>query len=96
MRFDKWYRCDIVHWDERHTKYDAVRDQKNYKTYPCYREYWEANYACQDDLFDFLMELAFAKRANDYFEGDYASHEIQIFPTAYDNPKQAERKTLTY
>ncbi|EAS07366.4 hypothetical protein TTHERM_00568030 (macronuclear) [Tetrahymena thermophila SB210] len=96
LRFERWFRCDLVYHDQRHTKFDQVKNQKNYKTYPCYREYYEAQYACQDDMFDFLMELAYARRAADNFESDFASHELTTLPTFYDTPKAAERKTYTY
>jgi len=46
LRFERWFRCDLVYHDLRHTKFDHVKNQKNYKTYPCYREYYEAQYAC--------------------------------------------------
>lgn len=47
-------------------------------------------------MFDFLMELAYIRRANDTFEGDHSSHEISILPTFYDTPKAGEKKTYTY
>lgn len=65
MRFEKWWRCDMVFHDER-DKYDhgpAVGS----KTYPCFREYYESIYACADDIFKYLVELSYAKRANDFF-----------------------------
>lgn len=97
LRFERWFRCDLVYHDLRTTKFDQVKNQKkNYKTYPCYREYYEAQYACQDDMFDFLMELAYIRRANDTFEGDHSSHEISILPTFYDTPKAAEKRSYTY
>jgi len=47
-------------------------------------------------MFDFLMELAYVKRANDTFDEEHANHEMKLIPTIYDTPKEAERKTLTY
>lgn len=96
LRFDKWDRCDFVYYDERSTKYDHVKDYKNYKHYPCYREFYEAQYACSDDLFDFLMELAHQKRANGVTDYEVMNHEIKRFPTIYDSPKRTEKRTLTY
>jgi hypothetical protein len=96
LRFDKWDRCDFVFYDDRSTKYDQVKDLKNYKHYPCYREFYEAQYACSDDLFDFLMELSHQKRANGITHYDVESHEIKRLPTIYDSPKRTEKRTLTY
>ncbi len=39
-------------------------------------------------MFDFLMELAYARKANDTFEGDHANHETIIQPTYHDTPKK--------
>lgn len=96
MRFEKWWRCDMVYYDQRDTKYDYRVDQENYKAYPCFREFYEANYACQDDLFDFLMELHYAKQANDWFPEDAHNYEMMLFPTTYDAPKPGNNEVLTY
>ncbi len=61
----------MANYDLRDKKFDYVKDQKNYKAYPCYRQFYEATYACDDTMFDFLLELAYAKRANDTFEGNF-------------------------
>lgn len=96
LRFDKWNRCDMAFYDLRDKKFDYVIDQKNYKNYPCFREFYEAQYACQDDLFDFLMELSYSRQANDLFEEDVSRHEFQMFPTVLDSPKYNEKRTMTY
>jgi len=95
LRFERWYRCDEVYYDKR-DQYDYNPDQSKYKHYPCYRHFYEAQYACTDDFFDFLMELAYAKQASDTFEGDWSQREIRAFPTIYDTPNKADRKTYTY
>lgn len=95
MRFEKWWRCDMVFYDER-DKYDLNPNPKLSKNYPCFREYYESVYACSDDIFKYLIELAYAKRANDFFEGDISNNEITSYPTIFDNPKNAERTTYTY
>lgn len=89
LRFEKWFRCDLIYHDKKATKFEYQKDQTQYKAYPCYREFYEANYACQDDMFDFLMELAYARRANDTWEGDHSNIELQLQPTRYDSPKSA-------
>lgn len=47
-------------------------------------------------MFDFLMELAYSRRAADLFEGDHANYEMSLLPTFYDTPKKAEKRTYTY
>jgi hypothetical protein len=42
------------------------------------------------------MELAFAKRANDTFETDWANYETSLLPTFYDTAKKDERKSYSY
>ena len=44
----------MLFYDERH-KFDYK--VKDFKNYPCFREFYEANYACSDDLFEFMMEF---------------------------------------
>ncbi len=49
FKFDKWFECDAYH--------DGT--QKNYaaknQDYPCYKHFYEAQYACSDQLFDYLL-----------------------------------------
>jgi hypothetical protein len=47
-------------------------------------------------MFDFLMELAYCKRANQTLEYNRYNHEMGRFPTIYDSPKNAERIKKTY
>jgi hypothetical protein len=96
MRFERWWRCDQVYYDDRAVKYDHAPLIGKSKKYPCYREYYEAIYACADDIFKYLIELAYNKRANNFFEADYSNKEILSFPTVYDTPKAPERITYTY
>jgi hypothetical protein len=95
LRFEKWWGCDMVYHDIRH-KYDYNLDQTKWKSYPCFRYFYEAQYACTDDYFDFLMELAYAKTASDKFMADHSNAEIAAFPTVFDTPKKIDRKTYTY
>ncbi len=64
--------------------------------YPCFREWYEASYACADNIMKFLMELSFAKKAQDFWVGDVSNSEMRMFPTIYDSPKAADRITYTY
>lgn len=83
------------YYDKRH-EYDYNPDQSKAKPYPCFRHFYETQYACTDDMFDFLMELTYAKQANDTFEDDWRNTEIQAYPTIYDTPNKSKRKTYSY
>jgi hypothetical protein len=48
MRFERWWRCDQVYYN-RAVKYDHALLIAKSNKYPCYREYYEAIYACADD-----------------------------------------------
>ena len=72
MRFEKWWRCDEVHYQDRTTKYDrnpkhSLRNMQPEQHYPCYRDYYETTYACADNILKFLVELAYAKRAMNFW-----------------------------
>ena len=85
----------MIYYDKR-DNYDYNLDQTKYKAYPCYRQFYEAQYACTDDMFEFLMELAYAKQASDNFEDDWRNNDLSNNPTIYDTPNKAKRKTYTY
>ena len=63
----------MVFYDDRH-KYDYK--ENDFKNYPCFREFYEAQYSCSDDLFEFMMELSYAKQAAGTFQEDYANWEL--------------------
>ena len=94
LRFEKWHNCDMKFSDYRKGP-DGVIDQRNFKNYPCYREFYEANYACSDDYMDFLMELSYSKNAKDFHMSDISNTELTIPPSAYDNP-DLNRKVYHY
>jgi hypothetical protein len=93
LRFDRWYRCDLVHGDLKHNQFD-FKDKKPGNKYPCFREWYEAGYTCNDDLFDFMMELAYAKSSINFDPQD-TGVELGFPAKRYDNPDQ-NRKTYTY
>jgi hypothetical protein len=101
MRFEKWYKCDSVYYEDRNTEFDRNPDKgmKNLKPhdfYPCYKEWYETSYACADNILKYLIELAYSKRAHDFFQEDASSVEIRSYPTIFDSPSNPERITYTY
>jgi hypothetical protein len=72
MRFNKWFRCDMIYGQDRIAHYDmnpnkGLTNLKMSDHYPCFREYYDARYACADNLFDMLMELAYHKKARNFW-----------------------------
>jgi hypothetical protein len=76
------------------------RNIKNFndpeKTYPCFREFHEASYACADDLFDFMLELHYIRQVNQFDFRRVSNVEIKRIPTIYDSSQQNDRRTYTY
>jgi hypothetical protein len=97
MRFEKWNRCDLKHGDKRISYLQKTRPRANEdEEYPCFHQFYEAQYACNDDLFDFLMELHYSKKVNDLQPEDIWNLEMKRLPTIYDTPDHANERTYTY
>jgi len=98
LRFEKWSECDVRFGNLRPKIFD--RNPANLtdpsKRYPCFREFYEASYACNDDIFDFLLELNYIRKANRFSLKDVSNFELRRRPTIYDSPKGADRRTYTY
>jgi len=47
-------------------------------------------------MFEMLLELAAQRKANNFDVREVFNHEMKLRPTAFDTPKQEERKTYTY
>jgi hypothetical protein len=101
MRFEKWFKCDSVYYEDRSTSYDrnpdrGLKNLKLHEFYPCYKDWYEATYSCADNILKYLVELAYAKRSHDFYQADTSSVEIRSFPTVFDSPNEPERVTYTY
>lgn len=101
MRFEKWFKCDMVYGGERTRQFDrnpktGLTNMKDEDHYPCFREYYETRYACADNILAFLVELSYHKKARDFFQEDVSNIEINSFPTIYDAPNAPENITLPY
>lgn len=78
MRFEKWFKCDQVYYEDRTSDYDfnpdkGMRNLKPHEYYPCYKEWYETTYSCADNILKYLLELAYAKRSNDFYQEDTSS-----------------------
>ena len=97
MRFEKWNRCDLKFGDMKLPYLQKKRPRANDPDeYPCFNEFYEAQYACSDDLFDFLMELHYAKKVNDFQPEDIWNIEMKRIPTYFDTPDHGDERTYTY
>ncbi len=91
MRFDKWYHCDIQYSHEKKAEL-----YKNHEEYPCFQHFYEAQYSCSDQLFDFMLELAYARRQNQTNLYEKYNRDLTTIPTIYDTPDVNNRIKLTY
>lgn len=97
MRFEKWHKCDAQAGYNR-DRFDRTKEKLGdpSNVYPCFREYYEASYACSDDLFDFLLELHYIRKANHFDFSKISNLEMRRIPTVYDSPLENDRRTYTY
>ena len=99
LRFEKWYMCDLTYNDLQHKQFSYNNKHKNGNEklgnqYPCYKEWYEAGYTCNDDLFDFMMELHYAKILKGQNPYNTAA-EFNYSAKRWDAPDM-NRKTYTY
>lgn len=90
FRFEKWFQCDMVYYDKK------IDFAKAKKPYPCFEKFYEAQYSCSDDMFDFLLELSYVRRINDINYDKFLNFELFRTPTIYDHPDETERIKYTY
>lgn len=90
LRFAKWYQCDMTYYDSK------IDFAKKKKPYPCYQYFYESQYSCSDDMFDFLLELAYFRNINNITEEKILNYELATNPNVYDTPDQSARLKYTY
>ena len=97
MRFDKFTRCDLKNNEKLlpTLKKLTIKRLDDPEDYPCFEEYFEAMYACSDQMFDFLMELHYERQMNNFNPGDIWNRELRRSPTVFDNP-DGENIQYTY
>jgi hypothetical protein len=90
LRFSKWYKCDMTYYDSK------IDFAKKKTPYPCYQYFYEAQYACSDDMFDFLLELAYFRNINNITEEKILQYELTATPNVYDTPETTNRVKYSY
>ena len=90
LRFSKWFQCDMTYYD---SKIDFAAKKK---PYPCYQYFYEAQFGCSDDMFDFLLELSYFRNINNITEEKVFNHELTTNPNIYDHPDESARIKYTY
>ena len=52
--------------------------------------FYETQAACSDELFEYLMELQYNKKAHDTRNENWDNREIRRIPTVFDTPKYGD------
>ena len=89
-RFDKWFQCDMAHSSQKE-EFAAKRIQ-----YPCVPYFQEAQFACADDQFEYMLELAYYRHLNGITYEKFLNNELFTRPTNFDNPDPQSRIKYTY
>ena len=89
-KFDKWSECDVANNRDR----GAIA--RNFQTYPCYEHFYEANYACSDELIQFLSEMHYYRLTNMTSHKRFANAELLTFPKLSDSIDANSRTKLSY
>lgn len=58
--------------------------------------FYDAQYACSDHLFDYLLELSYVRRLNNTVSSKLTNAELMMMPTIYDSPDKHNRQKLSY
>ena len=66
------------------------------KEYPCYKIFYEMQFACSDHMMDYLMELATHRKVNNINRDDLINSDMQNFAMIFDAEDQANRIKKTY
>ena len=80
MRFEKWFQCD--------TRYFGLREElaKKNEEYPCYKFFYEMEFACSDNMLDFLLELHYYRTVNHFNPLKHKNSSLTGLPTIFDTP----------
>ena len=89
-KFDKWFKCDMTYYNQK------IEFAKKKEDYPCLDHYYEAQFACADDTFEFMLELAYYRKMNNMNYEKFENDELYTFATYYDTPEPHSRIKYTY
>ena len=89
-RFSKWFECDTTYTDQK------IDFAKKKQPYPCDQYFHEAMFACADDTFDCLLELAYYRKLNGITPDKYQNNDLWMEPTVYDAPDSSKNIKYTY
>ena len=90
-RFDRWDNCDMKFSTE-----DKIELSDKHIDYPCFDMFYEAQYACNDQIFDFMMELSVSRRQKGIDIRKTFNKELFTRPTIWDAEDDNNRIKLTY
>ena len=89
-RFMKWFECDMNHYGQK------IEYAKRKEEYPCNAYFYEAQFACADDLFECMLELAYYRKFNGITRDKYLNLDLYSHPTIWDAPDPNKNIKLTY
>lgn len=75
---------------------DKIEIAKQKKEYPCHQQFYEAQFACADDTFEFMLELAYYRQLNGMTYEKFLNNELFTPATIYDTPDPHARLNYTY
>lgn len=90
-RFDRWDDCDM-----RFSGEDKIQMAERHEEYPCFDMFYEAQHACNDQLFDFMMELSVSRREKGVRIRETFNRELFSKPTIWDAKDDNDRIKMTY
>lgn len=90
IRFEHFSRCDATYHDQRL----AFAEQG--KEYPCLPLFYDAQFACSDEILLYLMETSYYRKLNKIAPHSYYNHELLVSPTAWDTVDPASIVNYTY
>ena len=82
--------CDNLYSDQK------IDFAKKKQQYPCDKHFQEAMFACSDDTFDCLLELAYYRKLNGITSDKYRNNDLWMDPTVYDAPDPSKNVKYTY
>lgn len=90
LRFEKWFQCDV--------SYSNIKREfsKRNIEYPCYKYFYEMEFACSDNILDFLLELHYYRTVNRFDPKKFSNNDLASIPTIFDTPIGTHRNKYTY
>ena len=91
LRFDHWFRCNTIFED------DKIKFYQKGEKYPCSELWYETEYACADDVLDYLLEVGYYRRAAGQESKNFVNVDLMTTPSVFDEPgMKTNGRSYTY